>query len=367
MESFKSFHHEQFLARDAKDKVLTKWQSLKLSPYESIHKYGDLHLKAVVYKRMDFEEQKQRLCAGLREILSGNEGVNEPKGRIILETLLKATLATTKVIEHDALIFFDPGSTDNFISIESANKLGIQEFEMGDDMKVDGAFIGQDLSITPLFGKLRLHIQGYVDKKDFFISPLKHEDVILGAPWSDFLANSIKFFQRKISFKLKEKDKQSPSIHSNDIIDYKNTSLLHRFVSRRGKILSRRMNRLTSKQQRLVATAIKKSPNFGLNARRGGPAMMGEKDGTHGVLKQWETLLQGERPVVALGAVWGAALQLMAALGCPSPKPSSVPPSPCSLPLRLLSSTRVVHGLGKAPASCPGSTRLLWSAAIARG
>ncbi|MCO5590509.1 hypothetical protein L7F22_044479 [Adiantum nelumboides] len=55
---------KQFLASDAKDKVLTKWRSLKLSPYESIHKYvdkfWDLLLKATVYKKIDFEEQKQQ-------------------------------------------------------------------------------------------------------------------------------------------------------------------------------------------------------------------------------------------------------------------------------------------------------------------
>ncbi|MCO5611895.1 hypothetical protein L7F22_066154 [Adiantum nelumboides] len=32
---------KQFLASDAKDKVFTEWRSLKLSPYESIHKYVD--------------------------------------------------------------------------------------------------------------------------------------------------------------------------------------------------------------------------------------------------------------------------------------------------------------------------------------
>ncbi|MCO5575838.1 hypothetical protein L7F22_029643 [Adiantum nelumboides] len=77
---------------------------------------------------------------------------------------------------------------------------------MGDAMKADGAFINQEVSVTPLIGKLRLHIQGYVDKKDFFISPLKHEDVILGAPWFDRLVASIKFPERKISFKFREKD-----------------------------------------------------------------------------------------------------------------------------------------------------------------
>ncbi|MCO5561295.1 hypothetical protein L7F22_014916 [Adiantum nelumboides] len=77
---------------------------------------------------------------------------------------------------------------------------------MGDATKADGAFVNQEVSVTPLIGKLRLHIQRYVDKEDFFISPLKHEDVILGAPWFDLLATSIKFFERKISFKFREKD-----------------------------------------------------------------------------------------------------------------------------------------------------------------
>ncbi|MCO5566319.1 hypothetical protein L7F22_019996 [Adiantum nelumboides] len=111
-----------------------------------------------------------------------------------------------KVREHDAFILFDLGSTHNFISHELAAKLSIQEFEMGDAMKADGAFIGQDASVTPLIGKLRLHIQGYVDKEDFFISPLKHEDVILGAPWFYRLAASIKFPERRISFKFTEKN-----------------------------------------------------------------------------------------------------------------------------------------------------------------
>ncbi|MCO5613170.1 hypothetical protein L7F22_067446 [Adiantum nelumboides] len=92
------------------------------------------------------------------------------------------------------------------IILELATKLGVQDFEMGDAMKADGAFIGQDVSVVPLIGKLRLHIQGYVDKEEFFISSLKHEFVILGPPWFDRLAASIKFPKRKISFKFREKD-----------------------------------------------------------------------------------------------------------------------------------------------------------------
>ncbi|MCO5590969.1 hypothetical protein L7F22_044945 [Adiantum nelumboides] len=69
---------KQFLASYAKDKVFTEWRSLKLSPYESIHKYvdkfWDLHLKVNVYKKIDIEEQKQQFCAGLPEDM--NEYVN---------------------------------------------------------------------------------------------------------------------------------------------------------------------------------------------------------------------------------------------------------------------------------------------------
>ncbi|MCO5562216.1 hypothetical protein L7F22_015842 [Adiantum nelumboides] len=89
---------------------------------------------------------------------------------------------------------------------------------MGDAMKADGAFIGQDASVTPLIGKLRLHIQGYVDKEDFFISPLKHEDVILGAPWFDCLAASIKFPESRISFKFREKNMYKDAQESGNTI-----------------------------------------------------------------------------------------------------------------------------------------------------
>nr|QWW92646.1 ribosomal protein S18 [Schistidium sp. 49138] len=50
-----------------------------------------------------------------------------------------------------------------------------------------------------------------------------------------------------------------PPIRSGEIIDYKNINLLRRFISEQGKILSKRMNRLTSKQQRLMTTAIKRA------------------------------------------------------------------------------------------------------------
>ncbi|YP_007889746.1 ribosomal protein S18 (chloroplast) [Vigna angularis] len=50
-----------------------------------------------------------------------------------------------------------------------------------------------------------------------------------------------------------------PPIQSGDRIDYKNMGLICRFISEQGKILSRRVNRLTLKQQRLITIAIKQA------------------------------------------------------------------------------------------------------------
>jgi small subunit ribosomal protein S18 len=42
-----------------------------------------------------------------------------------------------------------------------------------------------------------------------------------------------------------------------EYIDYKDTELLRKFISDRGKIRSRRVTRVTAQQQRLLARAIK--------------------------------------------------------------------------------------------------------------
>lgn len=47
-------------------------------------------------------------------------------------------------------------------------------------------------------------------------------------------------------------------------IDYRDVAMLSRFVSERGKILSRRMTGLTAYNQRKVAKAIKRAQNVGL-------------------------------------------------------------------------------------------------------
>ena len=54
---------KQFLTEDERDEVLTAWRGLKLKRGESIqqyiNKFWDLHLKAIVFKKIDFAEQRQ--------------------------------------------------------------------------------------------------------------------------------------------------------------------------------------------------------------------------------------------------------------------------------------------------------------------
>ncbi|MCO5605812.1 hypothetical protein L7F22_059996 [Adiantum nelumboides] len=87
---------KQFLSSDATDKVLTKWQSLKLTPFESIHKYvdkfWDLHLKAIIYKKIEFEEQKQQFCAGLPEDM--NDYVNSQRPKSFFAVIHHTMVAT---------------------------------------------------------------------------------------------------------------------------------------------------------------------------------------------------------------------------------------------------------------------------------
>ncbi|MFI9605239.1 30S ribosomal protein S18 [Streptomyces sp. NPDC004069] len=49
-----------------------------------------------------------------------------------------------------------------------------------------------------------------------------------------------------------------------DYIDYKDTDLLRKFISDRGKIRSRRVTRVTAQQQRLLARAIKNAREMAL-------------------------------------------------------------------------------------------------------
>ncbi|MFF3005910.1 30S ribosomal protein S18 [Kitasatospora sp. NPDC057940] len=61
------------------------------------------------------------------------------------------------------------------------------------------------------------------------------------------------------------KDRPNPLFAAGiEYIDYKDTDLLRRFVSDRGKIRSRRVTRLTVQQQRAVARAVKNAREMAL-------------------------------------------------------------------------------------------------------
>ena len=98
-----------------------------------------------------------------------------------------------RVRDKSAFILLDPSSTHNFISVELAQRLGIGVEEMGPPRRALGAFEGHQVLVTPLIGKLCLHIQNYSDSEDFYISPLVHQDVILGMPWLHCLYAKIQF------------------------------------------------------------------------------------------------------------------------------------------------------------------------------
>ncbi|MCO5592614.1 hypothetical protein L7F22_046617 [Adiantum nelumboides] len=107
---------KQFLASNAKDKVLIKWRSLKLSPYESIHKYvdkfEDFHLKATLYKKIYFEEKNQIFCAGLPEDM--NEYVNSQRPKSISAVIHHTMVA--------ARINFQQGAKRNLKTMEEKDK-----------------------------------------------------------------------------------------------------------------------------------------------------------------------------------------------------------------------------------------------------
>jgi small subunit ribosomal protein S18 len=64
---------------------------------------------------------------------------------------------------------------------------------------------------------------------------------------------------------FKRKRKLDPFTQSpTKTVDYKDTKLLSKFISERGKILSRRLTGLTAYNQRKVSKAIKRAQNLGL-------------------------------------------------------------------------------------------------------
>ena len=89
---------KQFLQVEAKDKVLTTWQSLKMSKTKPIQKYverfWDANLKAMICKRITFAEQRQQYCAKLTPKIRAYVQAQKPKtiAALIHHTCVAATI-----------------------------------------------------------------------------------------------------------------------------------------------------------------------------------------------------------------------------------------------------------------------------------
>ncbi|MCO5572127.1 hypothetical protein L7F22_025878 [Adiantum nelumboides] len=131
---------------------------------------------------------------GVREVLVHKENVSDlekQRGPDILSmNKLAAIRAWGKVGDQTMLIFFDQGAKANFISLELASKLGIRPKEMGYTAEAGLACPGHLESVTPIIGKLCLHIQSYVDAEEFYMKPLDGCDVLLGIPWMFYAGNN---------------------------------------------------------------------------------------------------------------------------------------------------------------------------------
>ena len=51
-----------------------------------------------------------------------------------------------------------------------------------------------------------MHVQGYVDQEDFFISPLQHQSIFLKMPWFHRMRANLSLPDRVIYFKHKDRD-----------------------------------------------------------------------------------------------------------------------------------------------------------------
>ncbi|MCO5578287.1 hypothetical protein L7F22_032127 [Adiantum nelumboides] len=110
---------KQFLSHGASDQVLTAWRSLKLDEGENIQRYlekfWDLHLKAKVYKRINFSEQKQQFCAGLPE--EWREYVNAQRPKTISEVIHHSMIASNIKFQQ-----MDKGEKSKFVKEKPQEK-----------------------------------------------------------------------------------------------------------------------------------------------------------------------------------------------------------------------------------------------------
>ncbi|MCO5549343.1 hypothetical protein L7F22_002812 [Adiantum nelumboides] len=123
---------KQFLSHGASDQVLTAWRSLKLEEGENMQRYvetfWDLHLKVLVYKRINFSEQKRQCCAGLPE--EWRNYVNAQRPRTISEVIHHDMILSNSGVESPRtfleVVIETINKLSGFLSLRGCRKLATQ-------------------------------------------------------------------------------------------------------------------------------------------------------------------------------------------------------------------------------------------------
>ncbi|MCO5571715.1 hypothetical protein L7F22_025462 [Adiantum nelumboides] len=150
---------------------------------------------------------KEDLPKTASEIISAKQRKNLPSAGLVPDMVgdqpcddaSELCRAWGKIRDSTVLIFFDPGVRANYITPALAAKLGIRSEEMGLEGQADLACPGHSVPVTPILGKLRMHIQSYVDTEEFYIMSLEGCDVLLGMPWCHRKHAVLDAFNRKIT------------------------------------------------------------------------------------------------------------------------------------------------------------------------
>ncbi|MCO5604404.1 hypothetical protein L7F22_058569 [Adiantum nelumboides] len=103
------------------------------------------------------------------------------------------------------LILYDPGSTENFISLDTANCLNLSTDKLGTPVTSGSAFEGLTTNCPPVQEKLNLRIGMYKDRESFLMAPIEGCDVILGMPWHYRIHPIPDFVEKTLTLPVEDK------------------------------------------------------------------------------------------------------------------------------------------------------------------
>ena len=136
---------KQFLIDEAEDDVLTALQSLTLEPGKIIQKYvdkiWDVHLKATVFKRVEFLEQKQQFCAGLPDDLKAYVNAQKPR---TISAFIHHTLVASKIFPNALNATKMVNRTPQGGKSHQGNKSTSYHKPQGDKKKEKGVYKGSN-------------------------------------------------------------------------------------------------------------------------------------------------------------------------------------------------------------------------------